>query len=268
MNDKVVVITGATSGIGRALVYEFSGRGSKVVMGARDIEKLKEISLDLESKNRQILFLQTDVTVEADCSRLINAAVEKFGKIDILINNAGISMRAVFESVELEVIKKVMNVNFWGTVYCTKYALPYIIREKGSLVGISSVAGITGLPGRSGYSASKFAMNGFLQCVRIENLKKGIHVLVAYPGFTATNIRINSLTSNGLPQGESPRKEEKMMTAEEVAYHIYRAIDKRKKYLVLTTEGRVMSILNKIIPGRMDSLIYKNMAKEPESPFK
>ncbi|HEY9114642.1 MAG TPA: SDR family oxidoreductase [Bacteroidales bacterium] len=268
MKDKVVVITGATSGIGKALAYEYSLKGSFVVICGRNLEKLQEIASDIESKNGEISFLQTDVSIESECKSLIDTAISKYGKIDVLINNAGISMRANFETTDLLVIKRVMDVNFWGTVYCTKYALPYIIKEKGSIVGISSVAGITGLPGRSGYSASKFAINGFLQCVRTENLKKDLHVLVAYPGFTATDIRRRSLTANGSPQGESPRIEEKMMKPEEVAEHIYKAVRKRKKNIVLTAEGKVTSLLNKFFPEKIDNIIYKVMSREPDSPFK
>jgi len=268
MKNKVVVITGATSGIGKALAYEYAAKGSSVVICGRNLEKLQEISEDIKSKKGEIRFLQTDVSIESDCAKLIETAISNYGKIDVLINNAGISMRANFENTDLSVIKQVMDVNFWGTVYCTKYALPHIIKEKGSIVGISSVAGITGLPGRSGYSASKFAINGFLQCIRTENLKKNLHVLVAYPGFTATDIRKRSLTWNGSPQGESPREEEKMMTSEEVAIHIYKAVLKRKKNIVLTAEGKVTSLLNKFFPERIDSIIYKVMAREPDSPFK
>ena len=267
MKDKVVVITGATSGIGKSLAYEFSSKGSAVVICARDFEKLKIVAADLESKKRTVLFMQTDVSKEEDCKKLIETSVLKFGKIDILINNAGISMRANFEDAELSVIKRVMDINFWGTVYCTKSALPYILKQKGSIVGISSVAGITGLPGRTGYSASKFAINGFLKCVRMENLKKGLHVLVAYPGFTATEIRKHSLKADGTAQEESPREEEKMMTSDEVAAHIYRAVQKRKKNLVLTTEGKLTSLLNRFFPDKLDSIIYKEMSKEPDSPF-
>lgn len=268
MKDKVVVITGATSGIGKALVYEFSEKGSKIVMCARSEEDLKEISKDLVRKNRQVAFIQADVSVESDCKRLIDTAINTFGKIDILINNAGISMRALFETVNLEVIEKVMNVNFWGTVYCTKFALPHILKEKGSVIGISSIAGIVGLPGRSGYSASKFAMHGFLQCVRMENMKKGLHVLVAHPGFTASEIRKKSLNKEGLPQGESPRQEEKMMSAEKVAQHIYKAVVNRRKNLILTFEGNAIAFLSKILPNRLDKIIYRSLAKEPDSPFK
>lgn len=268
MRDKVVVITGATSGIGKALAYEFFSKGSEVVICGRNLEKLSEISSDIKSKGGVVSFVKTDVSVESECKKLIETAVAKHGKIDVLINNAGISMRAIFETAELSVLEQVMNVNFWGTVYCTKYALPHIIAEKGSIVGISSVAGIVGLPGRSGYSASKFAINGFLQCIRMENIKKDVHVLVAYPGFTSTEIRKRSLNGKGQPQGDSPRVEEKMMTAEEVANHIYKAILKRKKNIVLTAEGKVTSLLNKFFPERIDKIIYKVMSREADSPFK
>ena len=268
MKDKVVIITGATSGIGKALTYEFSAQGSKVVIGARNHEKLIEIAEDIKLKGGDIAFAQTDVSKEAECKNLILTAVERFGKIDVLINNAGISMRALFQDVDLTVVEELMNINFWGTVYCTKYALPYVLEQKGSILGISSVAGIKGLPGRSGYSASKFAMKGFLECLRIENLKKGLHVLVAHPGFTASNIRVTSRGSDGNQQGESPRNEGKMMSSEEVAKHIYSAVKKRKYHLVLTFQGRATALLNKFFPKWLDKMVYKEMAKEPDSPFK
>lgn len=165
-----------------------------------------------------------DVTREADCKRLIDTAVDTFGGVDVLICNAGISMRALFDEVDLAVLHKLMDVNFWGCVNCTKYALPYIQRVHGSIVGVSSVAGIHGLPGRTGYSASKYAMTGFLETIRIENRKKGVHVMIACPGFTASNVRFSALTADGSQQGETPREEGKMMTAEEVARIIARAV--------------------------------------------
>ncbi|RLD35380.1 MAG: short chain dehydrogenase, partial [Bacteroidetes bacterium] len=237
MKDKVVIITGASSGIGKALAFEFSGKGAKCVLGARSHEKLAEIAEEIKLKGGEVAFAQTDVSVESDCKNLVLTAVEQFGKVDILINNAGISMRALFKDVDLEVIRRLMDVNFWGTVYCTKYALPYILEQKGSIVGVSSIGGIKGLPGRTGYSASKSAMGGLLECIRTEHLKEGLHVLVAYPGFTASNIRNTALAADGSQQGETPRDEQKMMSAEEVAQHIYRAVQKRKSTIVLTFEG-------------------------------
>ena len=231
MEDKVVIITGASSGIGLALAQNFAKRKAKVVLAARSYDKLKVIEEDLKVFNKQILIVKTDVSKESDCKNLIDKTIEAYGKIDILINNAGISMRALFETTELSVIKQLMDINFWGAVYCSKYALPYLLRSTGSVVGVSSIAGYKGLPGRSGYSASKFAMHGFLEVLRIENMKKGLHVLIACPGFTASNIRNTSLTANGTQQGESPRDEGKMMSAEEVGSHIIKAIEKRKDRL-------------------------------------
>jgi short-subunit dehydrogenase len=160
-----------------------------------------------------------------------------------------------------------MDINFWGTVYCTKYALPFLLKSKGSVVGISSIAGYKGLPARTGYSASKFAMQGFLESLRIENLKKDLHVLIACPGFTASNIRNTALAADGSQQGESPRDEGKMMQPNEVALALMRAIEKRKRTLTLTTQGKLLVFLNKFIPAQVDRMVFKQMAKEPDSPF-
>jgi len=267
MKDKVVIITGASSGIGKALAFELASQGCKLVLAARRIELLETMQKDLAPA--EVLLQQTDVSIEGDCRHLVQAAVDRFGGIDILINNAGISMRAAFEDVELDVLRKLMDVNFWGTVYCTKFALPYLLQKKGSLVGIISVAGYIGLPGRTGYSASKFAIRGFLDTIRIENLNKGLHVLVAAPGFTASEVRKAALIANGSPQGETPRHEEKMMTAQACARHIVHAIEKRKRQLILTfMEGKLSVLLSKFFPALIDRLTYNHMAKEPDSPIK
>ncbi len=262
--DKVVIITGASSGIGKALAYAFARAGAKLVLASRSANvepELLELAPDL-------LSLKTDVSVEADCAALIQATVNRFGRIDILVNNAGISMRALFAEVDLQVLHKLMDTNFWGTVYCTKHALPYLLESKGSLVGVSSVAGYKGLPARTGYSASKFAMQGFLEVVRIETLKKGLHVLIACPGFTASNIRNVALSRDGSAQGETPLDENSLMSAETVARHILKAIASRKDRLTLTTMGKITVILNKFFPKLMDKLVYNHMAKEPDSPLK
>jgi short-subunit dehydrogenase len=268
MKDKIVIITGASSGIGKACAIAFSDAGTNIVLAARDGDKLKEIETQLKEKGRGVLTVITDVTKEEDCKRLIESTVSHFGKIDVVICNAGISMRALFADVDLKVLKQLMDVNFWGTVYCSKYALPYLISSKGSLVGVSSIAGKKGLPGRTGYSASKFAMEGFLETVRTENIPNGLHVLVACPGYTTSNIRNTALSKDGKQQGESPRDEDKMMTAEEVANRILIAVKKRKRDLILTTTGRLMVFLNKFIPSILDKMVYKHIAKEKDSPFK
>lgn len=267
MKDKVVIITGASSGIGEALARKFAAGGSSLVLAARRIDRLTALKEEL--RDAEVLVVQADVTDAGDCQNLVNAAVEKFGRIDILINNAGISMRSLFEEVELDVIRRVMDVNFWGTVYCTKFALPHLLQAKGSVVGVISIAGHVGLPGRTGYAASKFAVRGFLDTLRIENLKKGLHVLVAAPGFTASEVRLSALNARGLQQGESPRDEGKMMSAETCADHIYTAVRKRKRELILTfVEGKLTVFLGKFFPALLDRLAYNHMAKEPDSPFK
>lgn len=267
MKNKVVVITGASSGIGKALAKECAARGAKLSLAARRTELLDALKAELS--DAEILVTTTDVSNENDCRNLIEKTIQHYGHIDVLINNAGISMRALFEEVDLKVIRQLMDVNFYGTVYCTKYALPYLLQTKGSLVGVISIAGYVGLPGRTGYSASKFAIRGFLDTVRIENLKKGLHVLVAAPSFTASEVRQSALTTDGSQQGETPRDESKMMSSEECARHIVRAIEKRKRSLILTfTEGKLTVFLGKFFPSLLDKLTYGHMAKEPNSPLK
>ncbi|HLN71923.1 MAG: SDR family oxidoreductase [Methylococcaceae bacterium] len=267
MKNKVVVITGASSGIGKALAKECAAMGAKLSLAARRTDLLEALKAELP--NTEILIIPTDVSREEDCRNLIDQTIQHFGQIDVLINNAGISMRALFEEVDLKVIRQLMDVNFYGTVYCSKYALPYLLQTKGSLVGVISIAGYVGLPGRTGYAASKFAIRGFLDTVRIENLKKGLHVLVAAPGFTASEVRQSALTTDGSQQGETPRDESKMMSSEECARHIVRAIQKRKRSLILTfMEGKLTVFLGKFFPSLLDKLTYSHMAKEPNSPFK
>ncbi|CAN5606631.1 SDR family oxidoreductase [soil metagenome] len=268
MDRKVIVITGASSGIGKACAEVFASHNYAVVISGRSADRLQLVASELKDQGREVLAVPTDVSKEEDCHNLIQKTVEKYGRIDVLINNAGLSMRAVFEDVDLSVLKTLMDTNFWGTVYCTKFALPFLLKQKGSVVGVSSIAGKKGLPGRTGYSASKFAMEGFLETVRTENIKKELHVLVACPGFTATEIRNTALAADGSKQGESPRDEQKMMSAAEVAEEIYQAVVKRKRDLVLTGNGKLTVFLNKFIPGFLDKMVYNHMAKEPGSPFK
>lgn len=265
LKGKVVVITGASSGIGEACAYEFAKRGANVVLAARQYVKLCEITQDIHQKYKvKALAVQTDVSVEDDCKQLMLQTIATFGQIDILINNAGISMRALFKDLDLEVIKKVMDINFWGTVYCTKYAINELLNRGGSVVGISSIAGFKGLPGRTGYSASKFAINGFFESLRIENLKNNLHVMVACPGFTASNIRNVALNNSAEPQGESSMVEEKMMTSEEVAVRIVDGVEARKRELIMTGQGKLTVTLQKFIPKFLDKLVFNHFTKEKD----
>lgn len=266
--DKVVIVTGASSGIGEAIAREFARHGSKVVLAARSEEKLSVIVKEIRADNHDVDFVTTDVSIEEDCRRLIEKTIEKYGTIDILINNAGVSMRASFLDVDLKVLHRLMDVNFWGTVYCTKYALPYLIKRKGSLIGVSSVAGFHGLPGRTGYSASKFAIHGFLETIRIENLKTGLHVMIIAPGFTSTEIRKHALTADGQEQGGSPRDEHKLMSPQYVARWVLKGIRKKKRNKLLTWDGRFTALFQRIIPAFVDWVYYHKMAKEPKMPLK
>ena len=267
-HGKRVIVTGASSGIGEALAREFATLGAKVVMGARNTQQLQRIADEIRSAGGRVVYCGVDVVKEEECKALIDLAVREFGGIDILICNAGLSMRALFDDCDLQVLRRLMDVNFWGTVNCCKHALPYLQAAKGSIVGISSVAGLHGLPGRTGYSASKYAMTGFLETLRIENLKKGLHVMIACPGFTASNVRFSALTANGSPQGETPRNEAKMMTPEAVARIVARDIRRRKRLCLMEIEGRATHFVKKFAPAFLDKMFYHVMSKEPDSPLK
>jgi dehydrogenase/reductase SDR family member 7B len=182
--------------------------------------------------------------------------------------HAGISMRALFEEIDLDVFQKVMDVNFMGAVYYVKSALPYLLKSKGSIVAVSSINGHRGTPGRTAYTASKYVMEGFFEALRTEVMYKDVHILVVSPGFTGTNIRNSALKGDGSVQGESPRDENVMMTSEEVAKIIYQGQIKKKRDIVLTTQGKLALFLNKWIPSQMDKIVYKVMTKEADSPFK
>ena len=268
MKDKVVIITGATSGIGKALALTFGARGSKIFITGRNQQALDQTVSELQQKQIIVRGYLADAAVEEDNQRMVTEALSVFGKIDILICNAGISMRALFEDIGMDTFRKVMDINFYGTVYAVKYALPHILKSRGSVVGISSINGRRATPARSAYSASKYAMEGFLESLRTEVMKRDVHVLSVCPGFTASNIRNKALNAHGESQQESPREEQKMMTAEEVAEHTYRAVISRKRDLILTGQGKLAVWLNKIMPSVMDNLVWKVMKNEPDSPVK
>ena len=260
--NKVVVVTGGTDGIGKALVAEFLERGAEVSTCARTAEKLE--TLENEFFGKSLFTMVADVSKEEDCKNFMEATIQKFNGIDILINNAGISMRGMFQETSLETLRRVMDINFWGTVYCTKFALNSILKNKGTIVGMSSVAGYRGLPGRSGYSASKFAVNGWLEALRTELLETGVNVMWVCPGFTRSNIRNAALNKDAKPQGESPLEEEKLMSAEECAQHIIKAISKRKRTLILTFTGKETVYMNKFFPSLTDKLTRKFFFKNGE----
>ncbi|AYD47128.1 MAG TPA: SDR family oxidoreductase [Arachidicoccus soli] len=253
--NKVIVITGGSEGIGRALVDIFLQQGAKVATCSRNFDKLYH--LQTQYPDMPLLTHTADISKENECNSFIQKVIKIYGSIDVLINNAGISMRALFVDTELETLRKLMDVNFWGAVYCTKFALPFLIQNQGVVVGVSSIAGFRGLPGRSGYSASKFALNGWLESIRTELVETGVSVVTVCPGFTSSNIRKVALNKDAKPEAESLMKEEKMMSAEQCAQHIFEAIEKRKRTLILTTQGKEAVYLNRFLPALADKLIRK-----------
>lgn len=268
MEGKVVLITGASGGIGLALAHRFGAEGAILSICGRSASALEEAQKSLISQGYKVLAVQADVANKEDCARFIDSSLKEFGRIDVLVNNAGISMRALFRDMSLDVMEQIMQINFMGTVYCTRYALEALIQSKGSIVGISSIAGYRGLPARCGYSASKFAMNGFLESIRTELLYEGVNVLTASPGFTASGIRNKALSADGSPQGESPLDEAKIMSAEEVADCILKAVVARKRSLILTRQGNLTVWMNKWFPAWMDKMVFNHFAAEPDSPLK
>ena len=253
--DKVVVVTGGTDGIGKALVDALITMGAKVATCGRNHDKLYQ--LQSEHPSAYLHTMVADVSKENDCRRFIETTIKFFGGIDILINNAGVSMRALLKETTTDVIQKVMDINFFGTVYCTKHALDAIIARKGTIVGVSSIAGYRGLPGRSGYSASKFAVQGWLEAIKTELMADGVHVMWVCPGFTASNIRLAALNKEGGSHGETPMDEGKMMTAEECAQHILKAVRKKRRTLVLTFTGKRTVFMQKFFPKLADKFVYK-----------
>ena len=251
---KVVLITGGSDGIGKALVQQFLALGAKVATCGRNLDKLA--LLKQYNPSESLFTMQVDVANQAQCEAFVASTVTKWGTVDILINNAGISMRALVNEVSIEALKNVMDINFWGTVYTTKAAIPFIQNNKGIIVGVSSIAGYRGLPGRSGYSASKYALNGWLEALRTELHGSGTHVMWVCPGFTASNIRNAALNKDAKAQGESPMDEAAMMSSELCAAHIINAMAKRKRTLVLTFKGKQTVFMNKFFPSWADKLVH------------
>ncbi|RYY58073.1 MAG: SDR family oxidoreductase [Chitinophagaceae bacterium] len=260
--DKVVVVTGGTDGIGKALVDDLLQAGARVATCGRDHDKLYRLQATYPSFPLHTMV--ADVSNENESRRFIETTIKNFGKVDILINNAGISMRALLKDASTEVIRRVMDINFFGAVYCTKYALDSIIENKGTIVGVSSIAGYRGLPGRSAYSASKFALQGWLEAVKTELIDSKVHVMWVCPGFTASNIRSAALDKDAQSHGETNMDEGKMMTAEECSRHILKAIVRKKRTLVLTFTGKETVFLTKFFPKLADWFTHRFYFKNGE----
>lgn len=256
--ENVIIITGASVGIGRELALQLADKGAWLALAARDANKLEDVAVQCRQRSAKAIFIPTDVTQESQCENLIERTVSEYGRIDTLINNAGLSMFARFDEIQdLKMLEQIMQVNYLGSVYCTFYTLPHLKVTKGRIVGISSMLGKTGAPTRSGYSASKHALAGFYDSLRIECADDGVSVTVIYPGFVSTGIRERALGPDAKPLGKSPFSETGIMTVDTCVRSTIKAIIRRKRELVMTPRGKVGLWLKLIAPGLVDNIARK-----------
>ena len=260
--ENVVVITGASSGIGRELAFQLADQGAWLSLAARNAERLEAAAAQCRERGGKALVVPTDVSQQSQCRNLIERTVAEYHRIDTLINNAGITMWARFEEIQdLSLLEWIIQVNYLGSLYCTYYALPYLKQTKGRIVGVSSLTGKTGVPTRSGYAASKHAMAGFFDSLRIELADDGVSVTMIYPGFVATEARKRALGPDGKPLGESPVRESEIMTVETCARLIVQATARRKRELVMTSRGKLGQWMKLIAPGLVDDIARKAIEK-------
>lgn len=254
------IITGASSGIGAALSVKLSEMGANLAISARNEEKLQAVGDICRAKGAKVLINPTDVTDEAQCKVLVEETAQTFGGIDLLINNAGVSMGAWFEEVDdLEFFKTLMDVSYFGSVYCTRHALPHLKQRRGRIVALSSLTGLSGVPMRTGYAAAKHAVTGFFDSLRIELLESGVTVTVIYPGFVETEMRDNAFDAQGNPLNEKLSAKAKVMSAEECASITLNAALNRKRQVVMTGKGRVGRWLKLIAPDLVDRIAIKTI---------
>jgi short-subunit dehydrogenase len=261
LKENVVVITGASAGIGRALALLLAEQGAWLALAARDEKRLKALAVECEQRGGRALVVPTDVAVEEQCQTLILRTVENYGRIDTLINNAGLSMWAPFDKItDLSMVEKIMRVNYLGSVYPTFYALPFLKKSRGRIVALSSLTGKVGVPTRSAYAASKHAIAGFFDSLRIELADTGVTVTVLYPGFVATEVRQRALGADGLPLGDSHIDESRVMSAEECARVIVDAVRKRQREVVFTAKAKIGLWLKLVAPALVDSISRKSIS--------
>ncbi len=260
--EQAVILTGATAGIGRAMALQLADQGAWLAVAARDAARLEGVAAECRQRGARALAVPTDVGDEARCRALVERAAAEYGRIDTLINNAGITMWARFEEMQtLAPYEDIMRVNYLGSVYCTYYALPHIKRSRGRLVAVSSLTGKAGVPTRSAYAASKHAMAGFFDTLRIELMGTGVSVTIAYPDFVATEIRERAFGADGKPLGASPIRESRVMTADACARLILEAAASRKREVVMGARGRLGVWLKLIAPGLVDRIALNAIQK-------
>ena len=262
ISEKVYLITGAASGLGRQLAADLAARGRRLALFDRNSEQLEESVALCAQAGGEAIGVVGDVTVPADCSRFIEAAIARFGRIDALVNNAGISMWARFEDItDVSIFTRLVEVNYLGAVYCTHYALPHIKKTKGSLVAISSIQGRIPVPFHTGYVASKHAVQGFFSCLRSELRGSGVHVLLVLPHWlTGTNLRANAYDKDGRARAAAKsRHSSESVTVEACSKAIIESLDKRREELVIPAKLRALPWLNLISPRLVDYLVGRKV---------
>jgi NAD(P)-dependent dehydrogenase (short-subunit alcohol dehydrogenase family) len=257
-SENVVVITGGSSGIGREMAYQLCAHGARLVLAAREPLLLEAVAAECIRRGAQAIAVPTDVSVESQCSALIARAVEEYGRIDTLVNNAGISMRARFDELgSVEPVERLMNINYLGSVYCTWHALPHLKRSHGRIVETSSLAGLTGVPTLSAYSASKHAVTGFFESLRPEVAADGVSITLVYPGFVATDIAVRAIGPRGTTLGVRRVVKARAMPVEECAAKIISAAADRRRDVVMTVRGKVGRWLKLIAPAAIDRITMR-----------
>jgi len=258
---KVIVITGASDGIGAEMARQWAARDkhdAALVLAARSVDKLEAVARDCRASGAQVLVQRCDVGVQSDCTALADAAVKAFGRIDTLVNNAGMSAHANFEDVtDLAWYETLMRINHWGSVWCTHAALPHLKASRGRIVAVASLAGLVGVPGRTAYSGTKFAMTGFFESLRVELLNSGVSVTIAYPGVVATEIRYRGFNADGQPAGKSGLDERGAMSVEECARLIVEGTESRKRDIVMSAKGKLGRWIKLIAPAMVDRMALK-----------
>jgi len=261
-HDNVVVITGASAGIGLEIARQLSAQGAKLVLAAREPTLLEAAAESCRAPGGQVIAVQTDVSDADQCRRLIDTAVETYGRIDTLVNNAGISMHARFDQLsDVHAVDRITGINYFGSVYCTWYALPHLKRSKGRIVGVSSITGKIGVPTRTLYSGTKHAMAGFFDSLRIELAEDGVSVTMAYPGFVATEIATRALGPDGKPLGKRPVDDRRAIPVDECARRIIEAAAKRSREVIMARRAKLGMILKALAPGRVDKMAAKGIKR-------
>ena len=259
---KVVIVTGASSGIGKALSFALANERARLVLAARDASALETVAAVCREKGADVLVVPTNVTSEEACRILVEKTVERFKTLDALVNNAGVGMLARFDEVtDLSTYEQVMRVNYLGAVYPTFHALPHLKASRGQIVTVASLAGLTGVPTRTAYSASKHAVFGFFDSLRIELLGSGVSVTMVAPDFVLSEIHRRAFGPDGKPTGQSPLKEAKIMTAETCAALIVSAMEKRQRLLITSARGKVGRYVRLVAPGLIDRIARRAVAR-------